>query len=332
MTHRHKVPLLPQPPTIKCMGALPLGIPNANALRGKYAVMRHAYEKVHWRYVHGMGIVSLDPTCIGKARFGESGEKLSCNPCYEVPRNKTLCNWMRQERNAKSSTEHFKLRFLKLAKRANAHRADKNTTITALRRVSHVCETVVQKCDAHQALICAIGADDRPLASLRAARLIAAGQSAAAVLEDLSKAIQIRSYNETDRDLACLVAIGIGGGRTLCALNRAGRLPSEDVSREWLHLDPPLQPNQPPTVEFIVSRLPKVHWQIAPTSCAHHCYRKTNMASPQKEVAHIEPLLCPVPGCGHWEFRYNMPAHLRADDTHKEFPFTLEQKAKLQSL
>ena len=37
------------PPTIndKCMGALPLGIPNANALRGKYPMMRHAYEKVH---------------------------------------------------------------------------------------------------------------------------------------------------------------------------------------------------------------------------------------------------------------------------------------------
>ena len=107
----------------------------------------------------------------------------------------------------------------------------------------------MQKCDAHKALICAIGADDRPLASRRAARLIAAGQSEAAILEDLLKAIQIRSYNETDRDLACLVAIGIGGSRALCALNRARRLPSEDILRERLRLDPPLLPNQPPIVE-----------------------------------------------------------------------------------
>ena len=115
------------PPTIndKCMGALPLGIPNANALRGKYPVMRHAYEKVHWRYVDGMGIVSLDPPCTRKARFSDSGEKLPCNPCYEVPRNKTLCKWMREEPNAYSSTEHFKPGFLNWAKRANAHCADK---------------------------------------------------------------------------------------------------------------------------------------------------------------------------------------------------------------
>ena len=70
------------------------------------------------------------------------------------------------------------------------------------------------------------------------------------------------------------------------------------------------------------------HWQIAPTSCAHHCYRKTNMASLQKQVVHNEPLLCPVPGCGRWESRYNMPARLQVDDTHKEYPFTPEQKAK----
>ena len=64
----------------------------------------------------------------------------------------------------------------------------------------------------------------------------------------------------------CLVAIGIGGICALCALNRTGRLPSEDVLRECLCLDPPLLPNRPPIVEFIVSRLPKVEcpllWDI----------------------------------------------------------------------
>ena len=39
----------------KCIGAVPLGVPNANALRGQYPVIRHAHKKVHWRYVDGMG-------------------------------------------------------------------------------------------------------------------------------------------------------------------------------------------------------------------------------------------------------------------------------------
>ena len=47
---------LPLSLVMKCKGALPLGVPNANALRGKYPIMRHAHEKVHWRYVDGMGV------------------------------------------------------------------------------------------------------------------------------------------------------------------------------------------------------------------------------------------------------------------------------------
>ena len=65
----------------------------------------------------------------------------------------------------------------------------------------------------------------------------------------------MRSYNETDHDLVCVVAMGIGGSRALCTLHRAGRLPSEDVFRNHLHLNPPLQPNRTAMVEFIVSRL-----------------------------------------------------------------------------
>ena len=108
-------------PDDKCVRALPLGIPIANALRGRYPVMRYAYEKVHWMYVDGMGIVSLDPPCPRKACYGESSEKLPCTPCHEVPRNPTMCKWMHKERNANSGTPHFKLGFVKLAKRACAH-------------------------------------------------------------------------------------------------------------------------------------------------------------------------------------------------------------------
>ena len=117
----------------KCIGTLPLDIPNSNGLHGKYPVMRHAYEKVHWRYVDGMRIVSLDPPCTRKAHFGASSEKLPCNPCHEVPHNKTPCKWMRKDYNTDSNTEHFKLGFLNLAKRTNAHRANKNNACAAAR-------------------------------------------------------------------------------------------------------------------------------------------------------------------------------------------------------
>ena len=60
----------------KCTEALPFGVPNANALRGQYPVMRYAHEKVHWRYVDGMGTVSMNPPCTKVAPVGESGEKL----------------------------------------------------------------------------------------------------------------------------------------------------------------------------------------------------------------------------------------------------------------
>ena len=67
-----------------------------------------------------------------------------------------MCKWMREERNADSGTPHFKLGFLKLAKRADAHCANKHSAVRVLRHVSNVCETLVLKCDAHKALIVAI--------------------------------------------------------------------------------------------------------------------------------------------------------------------------------
>ena len=74
--------------------------------------------------------------------------------------------------------------------------------------MSDVFPSLVQKCDAHKALILAIGQEKRPLASHRAPRLTATRQSAAAVLEDMSRAIQVNVYSKDDRDLACLAAIG----------------------------------------------------------------------------------------------------------------------------
>ena len=42
-----------------------------------------------------------------------------------------MCVWMREERNADSSTPHFKLGFLNLTKRANGYRADKRNAVDA---------------------------------------------------------------------------------------------------------------------------------------------------------------------------------------------------------
>ena len=42
----------------------------------------------------------------------------------------------------------------------------------------------------------------------------------------------------------------------LCALNRAGHLPGKNVAKGECRLDPPFCPNQPPTPDFIASRLP----------------------------------------------------------------------------
>ena len=89
-------------------------MPNRVALRGRYPLTRHAYEKVHWIYVDGMGTKSLDPPCTRVGEVGESGEQLPCAPCAALPRHPTMCTWMREERNADSSTPHFKLGFLKL--------------------------------------------------------------------------------------------------------------------------------------------------------------------------------------------------------------------------
>ena len=55
-----------------------------------------------------MGVQSVDPPCTGAARIGDSGEQLPCVPCAAVPSHPTMCVWMREERNAESSTPHFK--------------------------------------------------------------------------------------------------------------------------------------------------------------------------------------------------------------------------------
>ena len=102
----------------KCMGVLPLGVSSALVLRGCYPLMRHAHEKVHWFYVDGVGCFSRDPPCTREARVDESGNPIPCIPCEALPRDNTLCKWMREERTADSGTVHWKLGFLKLAERA----------------------------------------------------------------------------------------------------------------------------------------------------------------------------------------------------------------------
>ena len=129
-------------PTVlpRCMGALPLGVPSPIALRGRYPLMRHSHEKVHWIHVDGVGCFSRDPPCKGEAQVDDNGHLMPCTPCKALPRDPTMCKWMREERTADSSTEHWKLGFLKLSERAAGHRAEKQAVVEELRRVSNVCQ------------------------------------------------------------------------------------------------------------------------------------------------------------------------------------------------
>ena len=129
----------------KCMGALPLGVPSPFALRGRYPLMPHSHEKVHWIYVDGVGCFSRDPPCKGEAQVDDNGHLMPCAPCEALPRDPTMCKFMHEERTADSSTKHWKLGFLKLSERAARHRAEKRAVVKELRRVSDVCQTLVQK-------------------------------------------------------------------------------------------------------------------------------------------------------------------------------------------
>ena len=160
------------PVPTKCMGVLPLGVSSALVLRGCYPLMCHAHEKVHWFYVDRVGCFSCDPLCTREARVDETGNPLPCIPCEALPQDNTLCKWMREESTTDSGTVHWNLGFLKLVEHAAGHRAEKRAAVRELRRVSDACHTLVQKCDAHKALILAIGQDKRPLASRKAARLM----------------------------------------------------------------------------------------------------------------------------------------------------------------
>ena len=126
---------LPLSPIVlpKCMGALPLGVPSPIALRGRYPLMRHSHEKVHWIYVDGVGCFSRDPPCKGEAQVDDNGHLMPCTPSEVLPRDHTMCKWMREERTADSNIEHWKLGFLKLSGRVAGHRAEKRAVVRELR-------------------------------------------------------------------------------------------------------------------------------------------------------------------------------------------------------
>ena len=63
----------------------------------------------------------------------------------------------------------------------------------------------------------------------------------------------------------------------------------------------------------------KAHFQPTAASCAHGCFVKHNMASLCKPVVHNEPIKCPVPGCPHWVFRYNMEQHMKVEQDRSNF-------------
>ena len=87
--------LSPSPTVLHtCMGALPLGVPIPIALRGRYPLMRHSREKVHWIYVDRVGCFSRDPPCKAEAKVNDNGHLMPCTPCEELPRDPTMCKWI----------------------------------------------------------------------------------------------------------------------------------------------------------------------------------------------------------------------------------------------
>ena len=81
----------------------------------------------------GVGCFSRDPPCKGEAQVDDSGHLMPCTPCEALPRDPTMCKWMREERTADSSTEHWKLGFLQLSERATGHRVEKRAVFRELR-------------------------------------------------------------------------------------------------------------------------------------------------------------------------------------------------------
>ena len=97
-------------------------------LRSKYPIMRHAHEKVHSRYMDGMGVQSVDPPCTGAALIGDSGEQLPCVPCAAPPSHPTMCVWMRNVRSSqKQQPERRKRHHAARRKRRHAGQQEKET-------------------------------------------------------------------------------------------------------------------------------------------------------------------------------------------------------------
>ena len=101
-----------------------------------------------------------------------------------------------------------------------------------------------QRCETYKALVVAIAEDDRPLAGVRAARLLQAGWAPSKVLGHLCDAWSMQSWDAQDRDAAALAALGVGGPKLLQALNNAGYLPSYDTGRRHVEGAPRVRPNE----------------------------------------------------------------------------------------
>ena len=76
----------------------------------------------------GWGSVSGPPPIPERPALFTSVNNCPVFPCAAVPSHPTMCVSMREERNADSSTPHFKLGFLNLTKRAAKDRG-KTTTV-----------------------------------------------------------------------------------------------------------------------------------------------------------------------------------------------------------
>ena len=89
------------------------------------------------------------------------------------------------------------------------------------------------------------------------ARLIGDGHFPSGVMAGMSRAFKIRTYNEKEKAIAGLAALGVGGCEFLKVANRGGILPSYDTAVVDMKFEEPLRPGIAPTTTFILKCLPK---------------------------------------------------------------------------
>ena len=230
----------------KCPGVLPRQAGTLQQLRLMYPVMRGNYEKPPWEFCNRRGLFALDSRTDGRCD-DLAGRYGPCLPCLDFLSGKhaaRLNGWMNTAVVPKDTEPHYRHGPHVLSRRLNEAHERGYVAQEAMGQLQEDLHQFRQRCETYKALAVAIAEDDRPLAGRRAARLLHAGWAPAKVLGHLCDAWSVQSWDDQERDAAALAALGVGGPKSLQALNNAGCLSSYDTGREARRGSPPCSSEQ----------------------------------------------------------------------------------------